>query len=235
MPNELITQLLILQDRDMKVRQIEDRLASLPAEKEATKKGIADLEAEIQAGRNKLKELEASGKAVELEMAHVEEQVVKFKNQQIQVKKNEEYQALIHEIDNAQNKISDLEEKDLEILYALDEARKEWAAAEAVIAEKVAAEKRFLVRLGEKGTNLEADISGAKEAHEAELAKTTKQSHSVYKRVAMGLKFPVIVPMRSGMCAGCHMKVSAAVEYEVRKGEEITTCDNCGRILFIEE
>ena len=235
MPNELITQLLILQDRDMKVRQIEDQLASLPEEKEATKSGIAGLKSQIESGRNRLKELEASGKAIEIEMGQIEGQVVKYKNQQLQVKKNEEYQALIHEIEIAQGKISELEESELEILYELDEARKEWATSEKAILEKIEAEKSFLERLGEKGKNLEAETTGAKEAHEAELAKTPKQSHSIYKRVAMGLKFPIIVALRSGKCAGCHMKVSSAVEYEVKKGEEITTCDNCARILYIED
>jgi len=229
------SQLLILQDRDMKVRQIEDQLAGLPAEKETTAKAVSDLEAQIVAGKNHLKELEASGKAVEIEMGQIEGQVVKYKNQQLQVKKNEEYQALIHEIETAQGTISQLEEKELEILYALDEARKQWATDESVISEKIAAEKSFLGRLGEKGLNLEAEISGAKEAFDGELAKMQRPSLSIYKRVGMGLKFPIIVALRSGKCSGCHMKVSSAVEFEVKKAEEITTCDNCGRILYLED
>lgn len=219
----------------MKVRQIEDQLASLPKEKEATKRSIAGLESQIESGRNRLKELEASGKAIEIEMGQIEAQVVKYKNQQLQVKKNEEYQALIHEIETAQGKVSELEERELEILYELDEARKEWATSEKAILDKIEAEKSILERLGKKGGNLEAEIAGAKEAHEVELGKTPKPSHSVYKRVSMGLKFPIIVALRSGKCAGCHMKVSSAVDYEVKKGEQITTCDNCGRILYIED
>ncbi len=216
----------------MNLQRIVRELGDLPVEREATRKKIEALEAQIQAGKQRVREVEVHGKAVETEMGEVEERMLKYKNQQILVKKNEEYQALTHEIETAESQVSDLEEKEIELLYELDDAR-EVQVREAAESEKnIEAEKRFLKRLEEKESNLNGDIDGAKTALATAEGEQDKQSISIYRRVSRGLKFPIIVAQKGAMCQGCHMKVSAAVEIEVKKGIEITTCDNCGRILY---
>ncbi len=225
--------LLILQDRDMKVQRIESELARLPIERESTKKKIASHEASIEEGRQRVKDLEVQSKTIETEMGEIEAQVVKYKNQQLQVKKNEEYQALTHEIETAQGKISDLEERELELLYELDDARKSQKAEEADFQEKIQAEKSFLGRLDEKEANLKEEIEVAKTDFAEAEAQLERPMLSKYKQVSRGIRFPIIVQLRDQKCGGCHMRVSAAVEFEVKKGEEITSCDNCGRILYL--
>lgn len=232
MPAECTTSLLILQDRDMNLQRIERDLADLPIEREATRKKIEALEALIQAGKQRVREVEVHGKAVETEMGEAEERMLKYKNQQILVKKNEEYQALTHEIETAQSQVSDLEEKEIELLYELDDARAVQLREEAEFKKSIEAEKRFLKRLEEKESNLKGEIDPAKTALATAEGEQDKQSMSIYRRVSRGLKFPIIVAQKDAKCQECHMKVSAAVEIEVKKGIEITTCDSCGRILY---
>ena len=219
----------------MNLQRIERDLAALPTERELTRKKIASWEQQIEDGRQKIKEMEAHGKTLETEMASLEEQIVKYKNQQLQVKKNEEYQALTHEIETTQGKISDLEEKEIELLYDLDEARKNQGNDEKEKTEQIEVETRFLGRLDEKESNLKGEIDQAKNALAEAEDQMDKPSLSIYRRVSRGLKFPIIVPQRDAKCQGCHMRVSASVEVEVKKGAEITTCDNCGRILYWED
>jgi len=216
----------------MNLQRIERELADLPTERIATQKKIDDLNAEIEAGKQRVKELEVRSKLVETEMSEAEEQALKYKNQQLLVKKNEEYTALTHEIETTQTKISGLEEQEIELLYELDEARKKQSDDETAIQEKIEAESRFLKRLDEKETNLKGEIDAAKQALAKAEGSVEKPMLAVYRRVSRGLKFPIIVGLQDGKCKGCHMKVSASVDVEVRKGNEITTCDNCGRILY---
>ncbi len=229
-----MTKLLILQDRDMSLYQIEEQLEQIPRERAETHGKIKAIEAEIEANKARVKELEVKAKGLEAEMAEVESQIVKYKNQQLQVKKNEEYQALIHEIETGQSKISDLEESEIEILYSLDEAREAQKEGEVVSREKIAAEKSFLGRLDEKEANLKSELDGARAAFEAAEAEVAKPYMSVYKRVRLGLKFPIIVPVTAQKCGGCHMKVSAALDFDARTGNEIITCDNCHRIVYMD-
>ena len=44
-----------------------------------------------------------------------------------------------------------------------------------------------------------------------------------------------IVPVKSSVCTGCHMRLPAQFENDVRNGEEILFCPYCSRILFFEE
>ena len=232
MASDWKTQLLILQDRDMKLRQIETQLEELPKEREDSRAKIRFFQSKIEEGRQRIKELEVSGKALELEMGEIEAKIIKYKNQQLMVKKNEEYTALTHEIEGAQGKIGELEERELEILYELDEARKTQEKEEASLGEQIAAEQIYLGRLEEKESNLKGEIDAAKENLEKAREGVDRPTLSKYTNVGRGLKYPIMVGMRDGMCLGCHMKVSSAVDSDVKTGREITTCDNCHRILY---
>ncbi|MDQ8186111.1 C4-type zinc ribbon domain-containing protein [Pelagicoccus sp. SDUM812002] len=232
MVSDALTKMLILQDRDMKLQQVEDALQTIPLERKAAEAKIASLKADIEAARQRIKELETKGKGIETEMASVEVQIVKYKNQQLQVKKNEEYQALIHEIENAGKKISDLESDELEVLYELDEERKRFAESETKSKEEIVLEERAIVRLNEREEEVKDELESAREAKVAADAELDNPSRSKYTQVARGLKFPVVVELAGQSCKGCHMRVSNAILSEVKAAKEITTCDNCGRILY---
>ena len=126
----------------------------MPVERAAVRKKVEDLETQIEAGKQRVREIEVHGKSLETEMAEVEEQVLKYRSQQLLGKKIEEYKALTHEIETAQGKVSDLEEKEIELLYELDDARKTLAKETAEANKHIELEKRSLDRLDEKEVNL---------------------------------------------------------------------------------
>lgn len=216
----------------MKLQQVEDALQTIPQERKAAEARIAQKNADIEAARQRIKKLETKGKTIETEMASIEAQIVKYKNQQLQVKKNEEYQALTHEIDNAGKKISDLESDELEVLYGLDEERKLFAESEAKSKSDIVLEEKTIARLDERLEEVKGEHDDAKAAKEAADAELDRPSRSKYNQVARGLKFPVIVALSGHACKGCHMRVSNAISSEVKAAAEITTCDNCGRVLY---
>ncbi|EDY82629.1 conserved hypothetical protein [Verrucomicrobiia bacterium DG1235] len=232
MVSDALTKMLILQDRDMKLQQVEDALLTIPQEREACKAKIAKLKDDIESARQRIKELETRGKTIETEMASIEAQIVKYKNQQLQVKKNEEYQALIHEIEGASKKISDLESDELEVLYELDEERKRFEEEEVKAMEFIALEETQIIRLDEREAEVKGELESARFAKTAAEGELDNPSRSKYTQVARGLKFPVIVALSGHSCSGCHMRVSNAIDSEVKAAQEITTCDNCGRILY---
>lgn len=232
MVSEILKKMLVLQDRDMKLQQVEGLLVSVPLERQACQARIEELKAKIEGTRLRVKELEARSKGIESEMASIEAQVIKYKNQQLQVKKNEEYQALTHEIGAAGERISALESQELETLYELDEAKKQQVEDEKAFAERIEREKQSIARLDEQEAQLKGQLEGARSAQADAEAELDNPSRSKYRQVARGLKFPVVVELVDRTCRGCHMRVSNAVDSEVRAGSEITTCDSCGRILY---
>ncbi|MBC2606849.1 hypothetical protein H5P27_12420 [Pelagicoccus albus] len=224
--------MLILQDRDMKLQQVESLLASLPMDRKACEDRIANIRAEVEGARQSVLELESRGKTIENEMGSIEAQIIKYKNQQLQVKKNEEYQALTHEIEIAGKKISDLESDELEVLYELDEERKRFEEAAGKSKEAISLEESAIAKLDERLEEVKGELAEAQEAKAKAEAELDKPGRSKYTQVARGLKFPVIVALSGHSCKGCHMRVSNAVESDVKSAREITTCDNCGRVLY---
>src|SRR6185295_17923348 len=130
MPNAVIQALLILQDRDLKRLGLEAQLKAVPGDIARVEQKIASEKAAIDTARTEMRDLEAKKKVLETEIGSAEDKMGRYKTQQLSVRKNDEYQALGHEIATTQAQIGELEGKELELMYAIDEARKAFVAAE---------------------------------------------------------------------------------------------------------
>lgn len=225
--------LLILQDRDTKRLGLQGQLQAVPRERAAVEQKIASEKAAIEAAKAEWHGLEAKKKGLENEIGSAEQKLAKYKTQQASVRKNDEFQALGHEIDTTQAAISTLEEQELGIMYQIDEAKKRFAAAEAELKKNIAGHEAKLKALREREANLSTELSEA----EAEVAKArTPLPEPVlrhYDRIGARTQ-PVVVALRGGKCTGCHLKVSSEADSDSRKGEKLATCDQCGRILWFD-
>jgi len=232
----LLEKLLILQDRDQRRLGMEAQLKALPAEIGAVEKKIAAEKGAIDTARTGLKDLEVSKKSIETEIGVAEEKRAKYRTQQLGVRKNDEYQALGHEIDTVQNQIGDLEAKELEVMYAIDEARKRFVQAEATLKANISGHEARIRLLKEREAAVGTELTSAKDAV-AEARKPLSDSIlHIYERAgARGM--PAVVPIRGDNCGGCHLKVSSEVESAARGKDpnaELGRCDQCARIVYWE-
>src|SRR5687768_519852 len=115
MPNPVIESLLILQDRDLKRLGLETQLKAVPTDVARVEQKIAAEKAAIDAAKAELRDLELKKKSIESDIASAEEKLGRYKTQQLSIRKNDEYQALGHEIATMQTHISELEGQELEV------------------------------------------------------------------------------------------------------------------------
>jgi predicted nucleic acid-binding Zn-ribbon protein len=201
---------------------------------------IAAEKSAIEAAKNELKELETKKRTIETEIAATAERLGKYRTQQSQVRKNDEYQALGHEIETTEAAIGKLEEQDLEVMYAIDEAKKKFADAEAVLKANISGHEGRIKTLRERETNLTAELTAAQAEVAVARTPVSEPALRLYDRVSVR-NMPAVVAIRGGKCAGCHLKVSSEVESASRgksadagAGPQLATCDQCGRIVFWE-
>lgn len=238
MPSPVLESLLIVQDRDRHRRDLEAQLRAVPTEVATVENRIAAEKGAIENARTELRELEVRKKALETEIAAAEQKLAQYKTQQLSVRKNDEYQALGHQIDTAQAAIGELEGRELEIMYAIDEARKRFVAAEAELKANISGHESRIRALREREQNVTAELKTA-EAEFATVRKTVAEPHlRIYDRIATR-NMPAVVPIHGGKCGGCHLKVSSDVESAARgrigePGAALPTCDQCGRIVYWE-
>lgn len=230
-----LERLLVLQDRDTKRLGLESQLKAVPADVALVEKKIASEKAAIEGAKAEWMALESRKKVIETEIGSTETKLGKYKTQQMQVRKNDEFQALGQEIKHTEEAVAALEGQELEVMYAIDEAKKKFAEAEAILKRNISGHESRIRTLREREANLAAELKAAQAAVAEARAPVEEPALRLYDRIASRQQ-PVCVPVRGNTCGGCHLKVSSEVESSVRgKGDatgKLATCDQCGRIVW---
>lgn len=228
-----IEQLLVLQDRDQKIKAFRDELTRGPLEKQRIADDLARATADHDKARSALQELEVRKKKLELDAQAKRDSIAKFKNQQFQTRKNEEFQALKHEIDRYEKDIVALEDTEIEIMEGIEQQKIALTASDAKFAEakRVAAERAKSVE--ERVGSIQGRI-GAVETERASLAATFPDEDllDLYNRIFIKKAGSALVPLEHETCGGCHMKVTPQIVHSVRASKVVTHCEQCGRILY---
>lgn len=230
--------LLVLQDRDLHQRSLAAQLRAVPEDQARVERQVAAEKAAIEAARGELKELESRKKLLEIEISSAEGKVAQYRTQQLSIRKNDEYQAMGQQIAATQEAIGRLEEQELGVMFAIDEARKRFEAAAAVLQANIAGHEARLGVLRQRATALTAELRGAEEAVAGARAGVEPLRLRAYDRVA-SRQMPVVVAIHGGKCGGCHLKVSSEVESAARAKvpdpiAPLPACDQCGRIVYWE-
>jgi uncharacterized protein len=227
-----LSKLLALQESDTKRLALEQQLAATPREIAAVEAKIAAEKSAIETAKTEWHGLESKKKLLEVEIKSAEEKAAKYRTQQLEVRKNDEYKALTHEIETTEAAIGVLEEDELKVMYSIDEAKKRFAAAEGELKKNIAGHEGKIRTLREREGQLKAELTTAQAAVAAARTEVPPPQIKIYDRVAQKPGHPVCVPVNGGRCGGCHLKVPTHIEVMARTGSEIATCDQCGRVVY---
>jgi len=227
-----IAPLLSLQERDSRRLSLEQQVQSVPREIAAVEGRIAAERQAIEAAKAEWHGLESKKKLLETEIQSAEAKVAKYKTQQLEVRKNDEYRALTHEIETTEGIIGGFEEEELKLMYQIDEAKKRFAAAEAELKKNISGHEAKIRALRERETQLQGELKAAQEAVAAARPAVAEPQLKLYDRLAARPGHPVCVAIGGGKCGGCHLKIPTHIEVKAKAGTEIATCDQCGRIVY---
>ncbi len=229
---EAIEKLLILQDRDRKIRRLKAELANIEPERQTLKIKFAAAQAQLEKGRQRLKQIESDRKQLELEVEGKQQQIAKYANQQLQTRKNEEYRALAHEIEMCKADISKIEDQEIGLMEQAEQTQKEVAGftREAEEAKKLA--DTNIAQLGGREANLLKELAEL-QGNRAVLASAVDETvRTRYERLVKSKGENVLVGVQHGVCGGCHMKLPAQTLVACQAAQELVSCTNCGRILY---
>src|SRR5271170_2119447 len=120
MMNPTVEALLALQEQDARVATLTAELDSLPRQIAAVDAEIAARTAKFDELKNRTRLIESDRKKIDLDVQSKQAAIARYRSQQQTTRKNEEFSALNHEIEHAQKEISELEDKELELMEAYD-------------------------------------------------------------------------------------------------------------------
>ena len=207
-------------------------IADHPQRAQALDDRLAAARDMVLTAKARLTDLQNKRRAEEKEVAAVQARLAKYKDQLLEVKTNREYQAMLHEIETAQNDIKAREDRILESMMEADElgAAAKKAEADLKAAEKeVGAERKAL---DQEMKALQAELDRTAGARDALAAEIDRAVLATFEQVARGRKGIAVAEARDGMCMICHVRLRPQVFNEVRRNDAIIQCDSCRRILY---
>ena len=230
---EAIEKLLALQDRDQKLRTLRLELQAVPNEVASKQKLIADSAARLELSRTRAKAIEVEKKSLQIDAAAKRDQISRYKTQQLQTRKNEEYTALSHEISNAEKIISGIEDKELALMEEADSLAPEIAAADKIHADEKARMEGQIGLLREKEGNLKKRIEEVQQSRAAALEGIDEELLERYERLFETKNARAVVAVEHDVCTGCHMKITAQTSLALRSDKSVISCPQCGRLLHL--
>jgi len=229
---EKIEKLLILQDRDRRLRRLRGELSEIEPERQVLKAKAAGAQTGLDNAKTRVKEIESKRKQLELDVEAKKELIRKYANQQMQTRKNEEYRALNQEIENCKAAIFKIEDEEIALMEQAEAGQKEVVKATQGAAEAKKLVDDQIAQLGAREQNLKKELAEL-ETNREELANAVDEDvRARYERLFKHKGENVVVGIQHGVCGGCHMKVPPQVLLSCRQQQELVTCSNCGRILY---
>jgi hypothetical protein len=224
--------LLPLQCLDLKIEACRAREFEIPKQKGKFEVQRKRLLAEIQEREGVLRALQLEQRECESEISQRQTHIVKYEQQLLSVKKNEEYQALLHEIDSLKKQIAAKEERIITLLVELDSVRERLAEDK----KRIDAELKGIDRqCAEVDTELAEAVAQRQELERQRGPVAEKVEASLltrYNRIRVSKKTgAAAVPLNGSNCTGCHMTVTPQIVNEVLAGK-VHACAHCGRLLY---
>lgn len=218
---QMIQLMRLKTERQRDLANINDVKTGLRDQAEAKGEEIADLKKLIR--------------LMEGELSDVKSKIKKLEGQQSSIKKVEEFNALSHEMSQAdrdrvarEQRLSDHMDKlaaEEDALKAINDNLKTTTSSSKILEAEI---QESIDRINAEGRVLKAQ-------RDQLVAKADPEIFRIYERLLRNKKDRVVVPIENRCCSGCHIMLTAQDENLVRKGERLVFCEHCSRIHFWQE
>ncbi len=219
-----------LERTDREIARLRQEVAALPARVAAIEQKLAASKAHLEAARAAIKNGEAQRRKHEADIQGQQQKISKYRDQSLEVKTNEQYRALLHEIQFAERAIREAEDRILELMVGAEEQDKLARAAEAELKaetaeiEKEKAAARAITAEDEK----QLAVWNAKRD---ELRKGMDPGVLAHYDRVLKLRGSAVAQARDHKCMACNVMLRPQTYNDVTSNEQVIMCDSCGRIL----
>ena len=228
-----LQKLIALQNLDTNIRKLEIEQQAIPERRAEIEKEFDQRAFEIRALESRRDEAKHTRARLEIEVVEQRGRAERAERNQMASKKQDEYQAAIREADSAHKQISALETQILEQLEQLEQAEASLKERADEIASLNSDREARLKAFDEQTGTIGDRLAAARKERDEVFANLPKQMSGLYTRIKTRIRDGVAVAeARNRSCTACFMSLRPQVMAEIRRGEEVITCDNCGRILY---
>jgi predicted nucleic acid-binding Zn-ribbon protein len=227
-----IEHLISLQGTDREIQRLKAEIAELPRRVAVIEEKLAGTKAGLEKARATVKADEAARRKYESAINDLRQKISKYRDQSLEVKTNEQYKALLHEIQFAEQEIASNEDKILELMVNAEIRDKQVKAAEAELKEEAAEIDKEKVIAHDRTAQDEKELAEWTAKRDAARAAIDPDLLRHYDRVAK-FRGSGLAEVLGERCSGCQVALRPQMYNEVRGGK-LLQCDSCQRILFYD-
>lgn len=230
--NQNLSPLIELQKLDLRImeiteqrRRIPERLHAVEAPLREAKQSLQETSAAVEAS---VKERRAHEKDVEAQDAHTD----KMRARLSELKSNKEYQAHLFELQMANKKKSEIEDKVLACMEKIEQLQQTAKEAQDKVR---AAEQAFTKEkqvLDELDGRLSAELAELESQQRDRSAKVEPTLLARYTKLKAARKDQPLAAIKGGMCVGCRLQIPPQLVAEVKRSQDLHTCPYCHRLLY---
>jgi predicted nucleic acid-binding Zn-ribbon protein len=226
-----------VQELDSRVDQLRHQRAKLPelaeiAELTAKRTDVDNLARDV---RITIDDLTVEQKKVDLDVEAVKTRRTRDRDRMDQglITNPKDLERMQHELESLERRIASLEDDELEVMEKVEEAQRELAGYEAMVAETderlellAAARDEKLAAIDEQLQQVEADRGPAAEGLPEDLV-------TLYTRLREQKNGVGAAALRARECGGCRLSLDSVELSRIKAlpADEVVRCEECSRIL----
>lgn len=227
-----IEQLLVLQDRDRQLQRTQTELTRIAAERQFVQGRNSTAQTAYDLAKKKAIEIESGRKQLELEAGAKQTDIDRYAYQQLQTKKNDEYQALGRETEHCRKLIRELEDRQIEFMESAEAHQKITKAAQADLDQAKKDLDKELTELEQREINLKLTLQEIGRLREHCAGDLDEVTRARYERLLKSKGPNAVAGVSHGVCGSCHMKLPPQVLVDCKHAKDINPCPHCGCILY---
>jgi hypothetical protein len=227
--------LVRLQELDLEARELERIQSEMPGRLAALEKEFNERLEEIGGARLRHEQLGRQRDQLSSQLEETSDRLTRAQQKLMSVTNQREYSAALNEIDSMKHHVNDLEQQILELEEQIEELSGPAAEADERIAEERGKLEEAKHHIEEEARELATRLQHMSEDR-ARLVQELPPSYvGRFEKLARLRDGRAMARIAGGACSACHVRLRPQVISLVRRGEDLISCESCGRILYLDE
>ncbi len=227
-----IQNLIELQRADREILRLKEEIAALPKRVAVIEERLAGTKGGLEKAKAAVKADEAARRTFESTIQDRQQKISKYRDQSLEVKTNEQYKALMHEIQFAEQDIRTNEDKILELMVNAEAREKQVRAAEAELKTETAEIEKEKIQARQRTAEDEKQMAEWNAKRETMRSGVDADVLRQYDRVAK-YRGTGISEVKDQKCMACQVMLRPQTYNEVRS-DKLVNCESCQRILYYD-
>jgi predicted nucleic acid-binding Zn-ribbon protein len=234
-PKLQLQQLVQLQKIDDQILEHKKTLVDIPTQIDSARAELEEKKNILKVVTEEIETLQKQRKDLELEVQGENDHMAKAKTKLPAVKTNKEYTAILTEVDAIKEKVSKIEDMELEVMEALEVKAKEIPGVEKKCKEEDAHFNEYRLKKSTEEERFKQELEELVEKRKNISAQLETVILKRYEKISNSRDGRAVAGLRENICQGCFQQVLPQMVIEVKVAEKIHQCEGCMRFLFWDE